>query len=121
MRELLAPTEPVAVIWAIFSMVALWGWTWYCTRRMVALLGRIRTDDSTLWSEIGAPESWRQLIRSGRFATLRRLRRDDLFARRFNSNIVSQIRDYQRETNRGLAIVGALGCFVLYLVWPYLD
>lgn len=121
MRELLAPTMTAAGIWAVAFLLLLAGWIWRTSRRMTALLRRIREDDAALWAELGSPRSWDALSKSPpHLRKLRRLKNDDRFAMQFDNRVVKRIRELQGELSTEIVVMALVACAVLYLVWPHM-
>ena len=119
LRDFLAPTKYGAALWAVGFVLLLAVWALWSSRRLGKLVGRIRTQDSALWRQLGSPQSGDNMGTARNWAILRRLRVDQSFAQQFDQRVVQEIRGLQRAITVGLVMLAVAGLLVVYLVWPH--
>jgi hypothetical protein len=118
-RDLLAPTQFAAALWAVGFLIVTAVWLIVFRRRLTALLESMRTDDPDLWRELGTPQNVAAMASLRNRAVFVRLKRDETYAWQFNQRTVARIRGLQREISIMLASLSVAGCFVMFIVWPY--
>jgi hypothetical protein len=89
------------------------------TPLLCKLVDRIRTQVTTLWQQLGSPQSGDNMGNARNWSLFRRLRVDEVFSQQFDQRVVREIRSLQRAITAGLVMLAVAGLLVMYLVWPY--